>query len=283
VKITATGRLDSDLLDSITAFPDVQQPKDRTTEQLANDFKQIVFIVTRQPKWNLLPRENLFRVGFGSGVLVFAGERGYLVLSSRHVIDGKNWEQSRPYSGNIALGRKEGDFTSAKIAGRHRNLDLILFRIERHSGKSGFVQPVVDYSKIAAGERILVFGHPEGLFFSVSDGIVSRKDGTGLIQITAPVAPGTSGGPAYDLEGHLLGIVSAMYDKQRYPQSENLNFAVRADALLRLEEWNLDSDGTQLLKDFIAASQISGPNRDVSKTSSLNPVAPVPPNKPQPH
>lgn len=278
-----SGELDNHLLDDITVFPNLQQPTDRTTEELASSFKNTVFIVARHPKWNLLPRENLFSMGFGSGVLVFAGKTGYLILTSRHVIDGKNWEQSRPYSGDIALVREEGDFTSAKIAGRHRSLDLMLLRAERHSGNTSFVQPVVDYSAIAIGERILVFGHPEGLFFSISDGIVSRKDGTSLIQITAPVSPGTSGGPAYDSRGRLVGVVSAMYDKQRHPQSENLNFAVRADCLLRPNEWSLDSQGSQLMKEFVAASQIVGSKTDASKTSSSKPVIPTfSPTKPKP-
>jgi hypothetical protein len=271
----ASANFDNHLLDNITAFPDIQQSRDRTTEELASSFKKIVFIVTRLPKWDRSPRENLFSTGFGSGVLVFAGSEGYLILSSRHVIDGENWQQSRPYSGSVALFREEGDFTSAKIAGRHRNFDLILLRVERQGGNSRFVQPVVDYSKVAIGERILVFGHPEGLFFSISDGIVSRKDGTSLIQITAPVGPGTSGGPAYDVRGRLVGIVTAMVDKARNPQSENLNFAERADSLLRPEEWSLDSEGTKLMKEFVAASQIGGVKSQASKTSSSKTATPT--------
>jgi hypothetical protein len=77
---------DSHVLDTVTAFPDVQQPKTHTVEELANSFKKTVFIVAQQPKWNRLSRENLSAAGFGSGVLVFAGHDGYLVLSSRHVI-----------------------------------------------------------------------------------------------------------------------------------------------------------------------------------------------------
>src|SRR6202022_2487860 len=117
-------------------------------------------------------------------------------------------------------------------------------------------------------ERILVFGHPEGLFFSISDGIVSRKDAASLIQITAPVGPGTSGGPTYDVRGWLLGVVSKMVDKRLYPQSENLNFAVRADSLLRPEEWNLDSEGTQLMREFLAASHNSGSKISLSAPSA---------------
>jgi len=237
-----------------------------------------VLFRSRQPKWNRLSRENLPAVAFGGGVLMFAGERGYLVLSSRHVIDGVNWERSRAFSGDVAIAGEEGDFMSANIAGRHRSLDLILLRVPRHSGHSSFVQRVVPYDDVSSGERILACGHPEGLLFSISDGIVSRKDGSAFIQITAPVSPGMSGGPVYDLQGRLLGIVSGMLDKQRVPQSENLNFAVRADAVLRLEDWILDSEGIQLMKEFLASSQridkngpaaVSSPQSTPTPKSSL--------------
>jgi S1-C subfamily serine protease len=250
----------SQALDAITTFPDNQNGKTHTVEELAKSFKKTIFIVTQQPKWNRLSRENLTAVGFGGGVLIFAGERGYLILSSRHIVDGVNWQRSRPFSGDVAIAAEEGDFMSANIAGRHRTLDLILLRVGRRSGHSSFVQPVVAYDDVSSGERILALGHPEGLLFSISDGIVSRKDGTSVIQITAPVSPGMSGGPVFDLQGRLLGIVSAMLDKQRVPLSENLNFAVRADAVLRSEDWVLDSEGAQLMKEFLAASNRIGKN-----------------------
>jgi S1-C subfamily serine protease len=272
--------LDSHVLDTITAFPDVQEPKTHTVEELANSFRKTVLIVAQQPKWNRLSRENLSVAGFGSGVLVFAGQSGYLVLSSRHVIDGFNWQQSRPFSGNIALAAEEGDFTAAKVAGRHRSLDLILLRVDRRSGNTRFVQPIIDYASVSPGERIIVFGHPEGLFFSVSDGIISRKDGADLIQITAPVSPGASGGPVYDLQGRLLGIVSSMMDKRRAPLSENLNFAVRADTLLQSQDWALDSQGAQLMKEFLAASQSIGSNPRSAPPSSSKMPADTPTTKP---
>jgi S1-C subfamily serine protease len=272
---------DSHVLDTISAFPDIREFKTHTVEDLAKSFRKTVVIVTQQPKWNRLSRESLPAVGFGSGVLVFANHDGYLVLSSRHVIDGFNWQQERPFSGNIALAAEEGDFTSAKVAGRHRNLDLILLRVDRHSGNSNFVQPIVEYADISPGERIFVFGHPEGFFFSVSDGIVSRKDGASLIQITAPISPGASGGPVLDLQGRLLGIVKEMVDKQRVPQSENLNFAVRADTLLRSEDWTLDAEGARLMKEFLTASQDLRNNPRPSLPSPSNaPVATSTPTKP---
>jgi hypothetical protein len=76
-----------------------------------------------------------------------------------------------------------------------------------------------------------------------------------------------------------------MMDKGLNPQSENLNFAVRADALLRPEEWTLDSQGSQLIKEFVAASQIVRSKSDISQTSSSKPVTPTfsPTTKPKPH
>ena len=51
------------------------------------------------------------------------------------------------------------------------------------------------------------------------------------IQMSAPVSPGNSGGPVFDDRGNLVAIVTSMVDKHGDPNAENLNFAVRADAL----------------------------------------------------
>jgi len=133
----------------------------------------------------------------------------------------------------------------------------MLLRMPRLASKSRFAQSIVDFAKIAPGDRIMVFGHPQGLFFSLSDGLVSRKEPTGLIQITAPVSPGASRGPVYDMRGQLLGIVTSMVDKRLSPQSENLNFAVRADSLLHPEQWQIEPSGTAVFEKFISSTAVS--------------------------
>ena len=227
--------------------------------ELASRVEGAVFIVTRDSRWRKPTRETLALSGFGTGVLIFAGENEYLLATSRHVIDGENWQSSDPYTGAAVLWDRAGGFSRSQIAGRHKTLDLMLLRMPRLAGKSRFTQPVLDFAKIASGERIMVFGHPAGLFFSLSDGLVSRKDPTGQIQITAPVSPGASGGPVYDLHGQLLGIVSSMVDKQLSPHSENLNFAVRADSFLHPDQWQLDSAGMAALQKFVSASAVPPP------------------------
>jgi S1-C subfamily serine protease len=80
---------------------------------------------------------------------------------------------------------------------------------------------------VRVGERVVAFGAPEGLTNSVSDGILSAIRQVGertLLQITAPISPGSSGGPITDVEGRVLGMATAYL-----AAGQNLNFAVRAE------------------------------------------------------
>jgi S1-C subfamily serine protease len=256
-------------LDTQLELPDSVSAELLSPSDLANRVERLVFIVSRESKW-LKPRKTALSFsGFGTGVLLFAGENEFLFVTSRHVIDGDAWQHSSPFSGDALLWDRNGGFSRAQIVGRHKNLDLMLLRIPRMAGTSVFVQQVLNFENITPGERIMVFGHPEGLFFSLSDGLVSRKEPSGRIQITAPVSPGASGGPVYDLRGRLLGIVSGMMDKRRSPNSENLNFAVRADSLLHPEQWHLEPLGKTVLEKFIAAS---AKYSDATDSPSPNPI-----------
>jgi hypothetical protein len=85
----------------------------------------------------------------------------------------------------------------------------------------------VSGSPVHIGDEILVAGNPEGLEATVSKGIVSaiRSEGH-LIQIDAPISPGSSGGPVVNQRGEVVGLaVSSLVSGQ------NLNFAVPAHYL----------------------------------------------------
>lgn len=76
----------------------------------------------------------------------------------------------------------------------------------------------------AVGSRIAAVGAPSGLSNTVSDGIVSsirEIEGLRLIQITAPISPGSSGGPVVDGQGRVIGVSVASLRG-----GQNLNFAV---------------------------------------------------------
>ncbi len=83
------------------------------------------------------------------------------------------------------------------------------------------------YDDIKVGERALTVGTPQGLDLTVADGIVSSKrsyEGRRLVQTSAPISQGSSGGGLFDAQGHLLGITTFML-----LGGQNLNFAIAAE------------------------------------------------------
>jgi S1-C subfamily serine protease/Tfp pilus assembly protein PilF len=83
------------------------------------------------------------------------------------------------------------------------------------------------------GERIIVYGSPLGLENTVSDGIVSAirdiPDYGRIIQITAPISPGSSGSPVLNMQGEVIGIASF-----QMVEGQNLNFAIPSEKIANL-------------------------------------------------
>jgi serine protease Do len=81
---------------------------------------------------------------------------------------------------------------------------------------------VLNTTPSEVGQEIIVVGGPYGFENTVSDGIVSaiRENRT---QITAPISPGSSGGPVVNMKGEVIGVVS-----NQILVGQNLNFAIPA-------------------------------------------------------
>ncbi|MBU4227716.1 tetratricopeptide repeat protein [bacterium] len=83
------------------------------------------------------------------------------------------------------------------------------------------------------GERIIVYGSPLGLENTVSDGIVSAirdvPDYGRIIQITAPISPGSSGSPVLNMQGEVIGIATF-----QMVEGQNLNFAIPSERIANL-------------------------------------------------
>jgi hypothetical protein len=82
------------------------------------------------------------------------------------------------------------------------------------------------------GEDILAIGNPSGLEGTVSTGIISgirTEDGSQYFQITAPISPGSSGGPIIDEHNKVLGVSTFYLDG-----AQSLNFAMPAAYLTKL-------------------------------------------------
>ena len=83
--------------------------------------------------------------------------------------------------------------------------------------------------RLKAAQDVLAIGHPVGLFWTVTTGIISHVDrvafGTGYVQFDAVIAPGSSGGPVFNRYGEILGVVS-FYKAGPFGSLTGLNFMV---------------------------------------------------------
>jgi len=105
------------------------------------------------------------------------------------------------------------------VVSHDKDNDIAILRV---AGK-GFpaVKLATDY-KPNQGEEIFVIGSPMGLETTVSNGIISSlREKAELIQITAPVSPGSSGSPVFDSKGEVIGVATFLIEG-----GQNLNFAI---------------------------------------------------------
>ena len=158
---------------------------------------------------------------------------------------------SSPGSGRVLVSTESGVWSKASVVANAPRLDLALLWVGRNAGSADFEQPI---AAARDGENIFVIGHPEGLKFTLSTGIVSGlRDQS--IQISAAVSPGNSGGPIYDNRGNLIGIVSSKFDNNHDPNAENLAFAAKADALLQESNWTFRDNGRKWLRRYSSGQE----------------------------
>lgn len=242
-------------LDGRTHFPSLPAAQDLTAEQVSDQLKPLVTVITPTQR-NWFSKVEGPSAVLGAGVLLDATHQGYLIATALHVVNG-GAGRTGP-SGNrgphALVASESGTWARAVVVARHKSLDLALLWLPRTEGDGSFTLPVAPDQQVKDGESIYVIGHPQGLRFTLSTGIISRKDGDAL-QITAPVSPGNSGGPLFDARGELAGIVTSMVDRSSSPNAENLNFAVRADALLDANGWNFYGRGRDYLMQFEQAEK----------------------------
>lgn len=230
---------------TLSIFPSLPSSTPFSAKEVAQQLRPLVLVV-RSPMWRLpFSRSPVFGSRIGAAAVVHADANGYLAVTSRHVVQPSSRQCT--IGDLVTVADENGTLFSGRLVGRHRELDLALLWIKRSVSTDVYTQPIRSFSAIDLGDNIFAIGHPEGLDFSISTGIISQKRGGDLLQISAPTSPGSSGGPVFDEHGVLLGIVQSVIDKEASPNAENLNFAVRADALLDSTGWDLDAQGEEAL------------------------------------
>jgi Trypsin-like peptidase domain len=256
-------------LDERGGFPTLPSGRVMSPVELSSTLKPLVLMASPAAKrWF---QQSYGTSGLlGAALILHADSHGYLLATARHVADGENW-RTRSGAQKVMVSVGMDGWAAAQVVGRHKHLDLALLWLERHSGDAEFTQPVATYNGVQVGERIFVIGHPEGLNFSVSNGIVSRMPGNEQLQVSAPISPGNSGGPVYDEYGNLLGIVTSKVARSMEPEAENLNFAVSTDALLHESDWEIVGGGSapkNVLTDFVHQAKVRrGPPEAAAATT----------------
>ncbi len=121
----------------------------------------------------------------------------------------------------IVVTTDNHEYPVADVLASDEVADLALVRVEASD-----LRPVVlgDSEQVRPGDSVVAIGHPLGLEDTVSNGLVSavRADaGLTVLQISAPIAPGSSGGPLFSDKGEVIGVATSFINA-----GQNLNFGV---------------------------------------------------------
>lgn len=157
-------------------------------------------------------------ISLGSGFFVREG----LIASNLHVVEGAS-------KGYAKIVGQKAKLDIVGVAGIDPGRDLVLLKISAPS-----IPPLSlgNSDAVEVGEPVYAVGNPKGLEGTFSQGIVSsiREVGSDkLLQITAPISPGSSGGPVLNSKGEVIGVAVATYRG-----GQNLNFAIPANYLKAL-------------------------------------------------
>lgn len=156
--------------------------------------------------------------GAGSGVVI--APDGY-ILTNSHVVHGAQ---------NITVSFTDGSQYAAALVGDDPATDLAVIRAEA----SALPYVEFDTAPLRVGQLIIAMGNPFGFGSSVSTGVVSANGRSlraqngrlieNVIQHTAPLNPGNSGGPLLNARGRIVGINTAII-----LQAQGIGFAIPAE------------------------------------------------------
>jgi len=220
------------VLTSRPALSSTPKQKEESTENLPSLIKRIkpsvIIVFAYDDKGEFLK--------LGSGF--FISQNGD-IITNYHVLQGASSAEVKTSDGKT--------YPIIYIVAKDEQNDIIRLSVDI---PSKYVLPLSLSETIPEiGERIIVYGSPLGLENTVSDGIVSSVreifDYGKIIQITAPISPGSSGSPVLNMKGEVIGIATF-----QIIEGQNLNFAIPSEriASLNLEGEKKTSVGEELFE-----------------------------------
>ena len=193
----------------------------------------VVSIVTEAISYNVF-YGNYVDSGAGSGVIIANSGNYYYIITNNHVIDGFS---------NITVytaGNTGDKGYTATVMGADWTNDIAVIRIESDE-KLTVAEPAKSAS-VVTGQSIAAIGNPLGMFSgTITPGIISsvarnvKIEGVSmeLMQHSASVSPGNSGGGLFNMYGQLIGIVNA---KSSGTGVEGIGFAIPVDTAVRVAD-----------------------------------------------
>ena len=166
------------------------------------------------------------------------------VVTNRHVIEGAYRAEVHLNSGNT--------YQVKNVLAVDAEGDVALLKVE---APPNLVRPLpLDRTSPQEGESVVVIGNPFGLEGSVTNGIVSAvRDIPGfgrIIQITAPISPGSSGSPVVNMQGQVIGVATL-----QITGGQSVNFAIPSERIAQLDRSAQSESSQQMsLGDLVAAT-----------------------------
>lgn len=199
-------------------------------------------------------------IGSGSG---FPINDSFTIVTNYHVI-----EDACRLVAKTADGKKTVDVNS--VLAYDKDADIAILKSEEALGI--FPLPLADSDLVKQGDKVYAVGYPLGISNTLSDGIVSSRyideNGVDLLQITAPISGGSSGGALLNEDGHVIGVICAYFK-----DGQNMNLAIASNTLKSMDV---------LGKDNVAQSLEScyRENHPITKIEPIEPIEPLIPVAP---
>ena len=163
----------------------------------------------------------------GSGfVYNYTGQM--IILTNNHVIENARTIKVTFASGNTYI---------ASLRGSNPNTDVAVLTTTSAPQSEYKPLAIISSSTLKVGDPVIVVGTPYGLAGSMSNGIISALNRTidigetvltNIIQTTAPLNPGNSGGPLMNYLGQVVGMATAIVE-----DSQGIGFAIPSDTILQ--------------------------------------------------
>jgi S1-C subfamily serine protease len=192
---------------------------DAYSRSVINVVEQVGPAVVNITTGKRLPERGIDQIGAGSGVVI--APDGY-ILTNNHVVH---------QAGRLQVTLTEGSSLPADLVGSDPPTDLAVIRA--HGSHLPYAE-LGDSARLRVGQLIIAIGNPLGFQSSVSAGVVSALGRSlrsmegrlieNIIQHTAPLNPGNSGGPLTDSRGRVVGINTAII-----AMAQGIGFAIPAN------------------------------------------------------